>query len=148
MNKIDIEKLRITQLKKYLVEVIKTISNDKNINADALDKKVGSYSLDKIPTDFEVTNFIIGVDIHRDVFLFRSRRNYSYNEIDNLTNIGFFEIFENVIRTNNKKGILPKIEGIETIKCLNTGTMKGAEVNTAEFTIQIEISYRTGGIKL
>lgn len=148
MSKIEVDKLRITQLKKYLVEVIKTISNDKNINADALDKNVGSYSLDKIPTDYEVETWITGVEIHRDVFSFRSRKNYSYNEINNLLNIGFFEIFEAEISSNNKKGILPKIEGIETIKCLNQGTLQGTNANTAEFAIQVEITYRVGGKKL
>jgi hypothetical protein len=37
---------------------------------------------------------------------------------------------------------LPDIEGIESIECLNAGTMVSANTNTAEFDIQIQIIYR------
>ena len=42
---------------------------------------------------------------------------------------------------NNENGVLPQIEGIESIQCLNCGTMNNAEKNTAEFDIQIQITY-------
>ena len=40
---------------------------------------------------------------------------------------------------------LPDIEGIESIKCLNCGTLNDAETNTAEFDIQVEIVYKNYG---
>lgn len=141
----DINELRITKTRDYLVnEVIGSISKTKKINANALDKNVGSYSLDKIPTASTVERWITGLEIHKDVFSFRSRKNYSYNEIENLSNIGFFEIFERIISDNNREGILPDIEGIEKIECLNCGTLASAETGTAEFDIQIQITYRIG----
>ena len=79
---------------------------------------------------------------HRDVYSFRSRKEYSVNDINNLQNIGFFEIFEKTINSNNKKGILPNINGIESIECLNCGAMQRADTNTAIFDIQIQIIYR------
>jgi hypothetical protein len=51
-------------------------------------------------------------------------------------------VFEKMISSNNDNGILPEIDGIEEIKCLNCGTMNNASTNTAEFDIQIEIDYR------
>lgn len=139
----DIEKLRISKLKNYLVNVIQDLSNKNSINVNILSKDIGSYSLDKIPTDYKVERWITGLEIHKDLFSFRSRRGYSYNEIDNLKNIGFFEIFEKLIDSNNEKGILPDIDGIETIQCMNCGTMNTANTSTAEFDIQIQITYRT-----
>ena len=47
-----------------------------------------------------------------------------------------------IISSNNKQGILPDIDGIQEIKCLNCGSMNNASTNTAEFDIQIEIDYR------
>lgn len=140
MNSLD--ELRINKLREYLLEVLDGISKSREINADALSKEVNCYSLDKIPTASTVETWITGLEIHKDVFSFRSRRNYSYNAINNLLNIGFFEMFEQVIRINNREGILPDIEGIEKIECLNCGTMLTNDTNTAEFDIQIQITYR------
>ena len=135
--------LRITKLREYLLTIIKTINaNTKQINANMLSDKVDNYSLDKIPVQTEVEQWIVGDVIHRDVFSFRSRMAYSQDTINNLKNIGFFEQFEKIIKSNNEKGVLPEINGIESIECLNCGTMNNNETNTAEFDIQIQITYR------
>ena len=62
----------------------------------------------------------------------------------NLENVGFYEIFEDIINSNNEKGILPEIDGIQTIECLNCGSMVNANTNTAEFDIQLQITYKEG----
>ena len=141
------ENLRITKLRDYLFSVIDEIVSNKKyqINVDMLSDKIDNYSLDKIPVASEVEAWITGVEIHRDIYVFRSRRAYSQDVINNLKNVGFFEIFESIIKSNNGNNILPKIDGIESIKCLNCGTMNNANTNTCEFQIQIEIKYITGG---
>lgn len=135
---------RITKLREYLLKVIDTLTTDKNyqINANMLSNDINNYSLDKIPTNQVVEKWINGFSRYRDVYSFRSRNAYSQDTINNLSNIGFFENFENVIKSNNKKGVLPDIKGIESIECLNAGTMVSADTNTAEFDIQIQITYR------
>lgn len=135
--------LRISKLRSYLLNILKTINeNTKQVNAYMLSDKVDNYSLDKIPVDTEMETWIIGNVIHRDVYSFRSRMAYSQDTINNLKNIGFFEQFEKIIKSNNNEGVLPDIEGIESIECLNCGTMNNNETNTAEFDIQIQITYR------
>ena len=140
----NIKNTRIDNLRTYLCKVIDTLTTNKNfkINANMLSKNVNNYSLDKIPTASTVEKWVNGVEIHKDVYSFRSRKEYSTNEINNLQNIGFFETFESIIKSNNKKGVLPEIEGIESIECLNCGTMLSSDTNTAEFDIQIQITYR------
>ena len=136
---------RITKLRQYLMSVIDTLVSDTKhqINANMLSNQIGDYSLDKIPTNNEVERWITGDVIHRDVFSFRSRKKYSQQTITNLSNIGFFEEFERIIKNNNDDGILPDINGIETIECLNSGTMvHNDDGNSAEFDIQIQITYR------
>lgn len=140
----DYDELRISKLREYLLNVIDGLlnSNKYQINANMLSNEPENFSLDKIPTVTEVEKWIFGVERHRDVFNLRSRKEYSQDTINNLKNIGFFEEFEHTINSNNKKGILPDIEGIESIKCLNCGSLNKAETHTAEFDIQIQIVYR------
>ena len=140
----NIKNTRIDNLRTYLCKVIDTLTTNKNfkINANMLSKNVNIYSLDKIPTASTVEKWVNGVEIHKDVYSFRSRKEYSTNEINNLQNIGFFETFESIIKSNNKKGVLPEIKGIQSVECLNSGTMLSSDTNTAEFDIQIQITYR------
>lgn len=144
----EYEKTRIAKLRLYLFEILDTLTKNKKyqINADMLGNDIDNYSLNKIPTQTTVNRFITGVEIHRDVYSFRSRKAYSEDVINNLANIGFFEEFESVIRNNNKNGILPKIENIESIECLNCGTLLIADTKSAIFDIQIQITYMVGGL--
>lgn len=139
----DYQNTRIAKLREYLFGVIDTLANTEEyqINADMLSNDINNYSLDKMPTASTVEKWITGVEIHRDVFSFRSRVAYSQDVINNLSNIGFFEAFENIIKSKDEKGELPEIEGIQNIRCLNCGTMVSADTTKAIFNIQIEIKY-------
>jgi len=138
-----VEDYRISKLRIYLFEIINTLTTSRNyqISADFLGK-VGDYSLDKIPTNTEVESWIIGTQRKKDIYSFRSRKSYSQDTINNLKNIGFFEDFENKIKSNNDEGILPDIENIESIECLNCGTFNNQDGTQATFDIQIQIIYR------
>ena len=138
------DELRITKLRTYLFKIIDTLLTDNKyqINANMLSSEPNNYSLDKIPTSSTVEEWITGTRICRDVYSFRSRVGYSQDTINNLINVGFFEIFEDIISSNNEEGILPNIEGIQSIQCLNCGSMTNANTNTAEFDIQLQIEYK------
>lgn len=138
------DELRITKLRTYLFSIIDRLLTDNKyqINANMLSNELNNYSLDKIPTSSTVEAWITGTRICRDVYSFRSRVGYSQDTINNLINVGFFEIFEKLISSNNEKGILPNIEGIQSIQCLNCGSMTNANTNTAEFDIQLQIEYK------
>lgn len=144
---VKVEDLRITKLRTYLLSIIDVLVTNKKyqINANMLSNEPNNYSLDRIPTpstEEAEEKWIIGTKICRDVYSFRSRVGYSQDTIENLINVGFFEIFEKLISSNNEKGILPDIEGIQSIQCLNCGSMNNANTNTAEFDIQIQITYK------
>lgn len=141
---IDVENTRIAKLGKYLETILEKLNSKyKKINADFLGIDVNNYSLDKIPTASTIQEDITGSRICRDVYSFRSRNPYSSDRLSNLKNIGFFEEFESIIKSNNDNGILPKINGIENIVCLNAGTFNYADqsLKTAVFDIQIQITY-------
>lgn len=139
------EKFRIEKLIDYITNIIEELNSDYlEINADWLGIEANNYSIDKIPTDSNVENWIIPCSRKRDVYTLRSRENYSSDLINNLQNIGFFEKLEKKINSNNSKGIKPDIKGIESIECLTAGAFNSADQSgkTAEFSIQIQIIYR------
>ena len=134
---------RISKLRDYLFNIINQLTTNRNyqISADFLGN-VDDYSLDKMPSETEVEEWIIDVEINKDVYSFRSRKAYSQDTINNLKNIGFFEDFESIIKSNNEEGVLPNIENIESIECLNCGTLNSTDGTQATFDIQIQITYR------
>ena len=141
----NVENFRITKLRNYLFDIINSLTSNRNyqINANMLSNRIDDYSLDKIPVTTEVEDWIIGSGVDKDVYSFRSRKSYSQDTIVNLKNMGFFEQFEKAIQTNNDEGILPDINGIESIECLSPFTMvSNDDGKLATFDIQIQITYR------
>lgn len=135
---------RVAKLGEYLETILEELNNKyKRINADFLGIEVNNYSLDKIPTASVVEPYVTGGRLCRDVYSFRSRNPYSSDRLNNLKNIGFFESFQKTIFSNNDEGILPKIDGIISIECLNQGTLNYVDesMKTAVFDIQIQIEY-------
>ena len=139
----EISNLRVTKLRAYLMDIItELIGQYGEMNINFLSNEPNNYSLDKIPVVTEVQKWIIGDTLYRDVYSFRSRMNYSADTMTNIENIGFYETFEKIIKQKNDSNDLPNIDGIQSISCLNCGTMNNANTNTAEFDIQIQIEYR------
>lgn len=142
----QIDDLRISKLRIYLMEnVIDVLITDRKyqVNANMLSNDVNNYSLDKVPAQIEDEKWIIGVQKCKEVYQLRGRLAYGQEAITNLKSIGFFEQLENLIKSNNERGILPDIENIEKIECLNPGTMiSNSDGKTAEFQIQIQITFR------
>lgn len=137
------DNLRISKLREYLMNIIATLDEEyQQLNINFLSNEVDNYSLDKIPTPTDTDQWIIGPIFNTEVYSFRSRMNYSPDVITNIENIGFYERFAKIIKYKNENGYLPDIKGIDSIKCLNVGTMNTANTNTAEFDIQIQIEYR------
>lgn len=135
---------RISKFGEYLENILKDLNEKyRKINADFLGIEVNNYSLNKIPVASKIEPYITGGGLYRDVYSFRSRNPYSSDRLNNLRNIGFFEEFESVINSNNEEGILPDIEGIQSIACLNSGTFNYADesMKTAVFDIQLQIVY-------
>ena len=139
----DVNDYRITKLRDYMFVILNTLTKNTNyqIGADFLGK-VGDYSLDKIPTESKMERWITGTVIKKDVYSLRSRKSYSQDTINNLKSVGFFEELESIIESNNEKGILPEIDNIESIECLNSGALNNVDGTEATFDIQLQITYR------
>lgn len=143
LENVEIGNLRVTKLRAYLMDIItELIGQYGEMNINFLSNEPNNYSLDKIPVNPTTEQWIIGNFLKRDVYSFRSRMNYSADTMTNIENIGFYETFEKIIKQKNDNNDLPEIDGIQSISCLNCGTLNRANTNTAEFDIQIQIEYR------
>lgn len=143
LENVEISNLRVTKLRAYLMDIItELIGQYGEMNINFLSNEPNNYSLDKIPVKPTTEQWIIGNFLKRDVYSFRSRMNYSADTMTNIENIGFYETFEKIIKQKNDNNNLPDINGIQSISCLNCGTLNRANTNTAEFDIQIQIEYR------
>ena len=136
------DEIRVNQLRTYLIGVINELKATwGELNVDYLSSDPNNYSIDRMPTSSVVETWITGAELHRDVYSLRSRMNYSADTMSNIENIGFFELFEKKIRIKNENKQLPLIDGIQSIRCLNTASIRSVETNTCEFYIQIQIEF-------
>ena len=134
--------VRVEVLKNYLVEILNSLQKEyKTFNVNFLPSDVDNYSLNKIPTRTKKEVDITGNRINKEVYVLSSRNQYSSNIALNIANMGFWEAFEDKIYSNNENGILPSIEGIIKIECLNCGSLTRAQTQTCEMSIQIQIEY-------
>lgn len=134
--------MRIERIRDYLFDILDELvgNTDYQLNVNFIEKD--NFSIDRLPIDDDVENWIIPTKLYREVYELRSSKPYSADILNNLNNIGFFENFERKIYSNNRDGILPDIDGIESVKCLNVGSLAIPNTPQAIFTIQIEIQYR------
>lgn len=135
---------RIEALRDYLFDIIEEIkkNNDFDINVDFLDSSIENYSLNRVPNDVKVNNYIDGNGgIRREIYNFLSKKPYSADVDNNLNNIGFYEEFERLIEKKDYEEILPKIKGIINIKCLDCGGVQISDTQDCIFGIQVQITY-------
>lgn len=137
------DKVRAEKIQEYLIEVLECVKKDLNINF--LDtSKVGAFSIARLPVNPEIEKWIIPASVNQEVYNMESVKIYTQDQVQNLSNIGFFEKLERKIKENNRDKILPSFDGVESIRCLNCGSLQMTNTTTAVFSIQLEISYREG----
>lgn len=133
---------RIDKIRTYLMNVLTELQREfETMNVNFLSNEVDNYSITKMPMKSVVETSITGTRLCKDVYQFSGKFTYGSEVAENLNNIGFWEEFEEKIYSNNEKGVLPEIKDIKEIKCLNCGSLRVANTQDCEMTIQIEINY-------
>lgn len=128
----------IKAIRKYIAEC--PYLHDGKIGVDYLENEM-AYSIEPSPVSPKDTDFIDGSGIKQFAFILASRESYGQETIQNILNTEFYEDFSNWIEENNMNGVLPEIEGIETIECLSTGYAYQTGIDTARYQIQLRITY-------
>lgn len=131
----------VDKIREYFLENVTLAKEFDNILADFLGKGATSYTIEPIPTELILRPYRDGGSLNQYVFQFGSREFYDNSVAQNINNLGFYEKFQEEIETNNKNGVLPEITGIQSIECLNNGTIQDVQNGTAKYVIQMRITY-------
>lgn len=117
------------------------ILNNKKVNIDFIKNNTNEYVIEPIPIEPIYRQYTDGRAIRQYVFQFSSLNYLTSEVVNNLLNSEFYESFSKVIEENNNKKILPKVDGIQSIECLNIGTIENEQENKAKYSIQMRILY-------
>ncbi|MBO5138675.1 MAG: chloramphenicol resistance protein [Bacilli bacterium] len=130
----------IEKIRQYLIDN-KIIDDDCRINVDFLGEEPTEFAIVPIPVDPIIEKYVDGSSLRQYQFQLLSCKNYGADVMQNMANSSYFESLYELIEENNNKGLLPDIQGIESIECLNNGTILDATTNTAKYSIQMKITY-------
>ena len=108
------------------------------VNVDYIKDKPQSYSIDETPTETILNKFTDGGSRRQIQFDFSIQANFSI--LENIKNSKFCDDFLEWIEEQNKKRILPKINGAEEIKG-NRGTILQTTETTAIYVIPLQFIY-------
>ena len=131
----------IEKIRDYFKSKVTLAKEFDNILVDFLGEDATSYSIEPIPVEPVLKFYADGGSLRQYVFQFGSREFYDNSVAQNINNLGFYEKFQEEIETNNKNGVLPEITGIQSIECLNNGTIQDVQSGTAKYVIQMRITY-------
>ena len=130
----------ISKIRQYFFD-LGIIDENSNINVDFLSNEPIEYVIEPIPSEPVIRQYADGSSLRQFVFQFGSREYFGADVIQNMKNTEFYEDFSELIEDNNKKGVLPKINGIQSIECLNNGTINEDNTDNAKYVIQMRITY-------
>lgn len=131
----------IDKIKDYFKTNVHLASEFENILVDFLGDEAITYSIEPVPVEPILKQYTDGESLRQYVFQFGSREFYDNGVAQNIENLDFYENFKDEIETNNKNGVLPEIEGIQSIECLTNGTIQDVQNGTAKYIIQMRITY-------
>lgn len=109
------DKANMELIKEYIETC--PLLNDGKLNVDYLKEGPQSYSIDRTPSNPIYKEYRDGGSLMQITFDFTVQASLSTQVVANLANSKFCEDFMNWIMVNNRKRVLPKIEGIQWIKC-------------------------------
>ena len=130
----------ISKIRQYFFD-LGIIDENSNINVDFLSNKPIEYVIEPIPVEPIIKPYKDGGSLRQFVFQFGSREYFGADVVQNMANTEFYEEFSALIEDNNRKGVLPKIDGIQSIECLNNGTINEDNTDNAKYVIQMRIIY-------
>ena len=136
----------IKALRDYIrtFECLETFNNAIKVNINYLEENPDTYSIEEVPIEPIIREYINGDSIRQYAFIFTSREPYGIDVLQNIDNSGFYEKFANEVEEKNKNGILPLLDnGLEplSIKVTSTGYAFAVTEDTAQFQINLNLKY-------
>ncbi len=131
----------IEKIKEYFLENIQLAQEFENILVDFIGDEAITYTIEPVPVEPVIRPYTDGSSLRQYVFQFGSREYYDNGVAQNIENLDFYERFKDEIETKNRNGVLPDVEGIQSIECLTDGTIQDVQNGTAKYIIQMRITY-------
>ena len=113
--------------------------NKGKVNLDYIKEKPQSYSIDETPVEPVLNESRDGGRRLQIQFDFSIQSNFSI--LENIKNSKFCDDFMKWIYEQDNKGNLPKIDGIDWIKCRGRGTIERTTETTAIYVIPMQVAY-------
>ena len=126
------------ELIKEFIETCPLLKNGK-INVDYLKDTPQSYSIDETPSNTFLNQFKDGGMRKQILFNFSMQADFSV--LENIKNSKFCDDFTEWIEKQDNKRNLPKINGIDWIKCTGRGTVLQTTETTAIYVIPMQVAY-------
>lgn len=137
--------------KKYLIDSCKDfilkyplIDNMSDFGVDFLSNDPNTYSIEEVPIETTIEEYIDGSSKRQFVFVFASRFNYSQDIENNKKNSHFYEDFSEWIEQNSKQGNLPDLNNGKVaieLNVLTGGYLYSADYSTARWQMQLQLIY-------
>ncbi len=144
--KTENEELFISKIIDFLSKA-DVFSNKPKIKVDYLGDKIDNYSLEAVPAERILHQFIDGSKEKQKIFVFASRKTYSQDDIENLENYKLFENLAEWIEQQNDEENYPdvseieNIEEIETIEIMDSPYIAAVSETEARYQMEIKITY-------
>lgn len=131
----------VEKIREYFLKHVTLAKEFNNILIDFLEDEATTYTIEPVPVEPVLKPYKDGGALKQFVFQFGSREYYDNSDKQNIENLDFYERFQEEIESNNRKKILPDIEGIQEIECLSNGTIQDVQNGTAKYVVQMRITY-------
>lgn len=126
-----------------------TFNNAIRVNVNYLEPYADTYSIEEVPIEPILKQYVNGDSIRQYAFIFTSRKPYGVDVLQNIDNSGFYEKFAEWIEKNNNNDIFPLLDnGLEPleIKVTSTGYAFAVTEDTAQYQINLRLKYFRKGL--
>lgn len=102
------------------------------------------YTIDPVPSDTIIKQYVDGGALKQYLFVFGSRNAYGPDINNNIENSGFYQTFSEWIEEQNRENNLPILSGnkkAEKIEIVTSGYLFDASEDLARYQIQLRLVY-------
>jgi hypothetical protein len=126
------------------LKCLDTFNNAIRVNVNYLESDTDTYSIEEVPVEPILKQYVNGDSIRQYAFIFTSREPYGVDVLTNIDNSGFYEKLADEIEENNNNENFPLLDnGLEPleIKVTSTGYAFAVTEDTAQYQINLRLKY-------
>lgn len=132
----------IEAVREYLKEC--PVLNGERLNVDFLPADAATYSVDVVPVQPILKQYIDGSSQRQFTFVFATRTYYGDMPRQQLDNLGLFETFAEWLEEQNRARHFPDLEAgrsVQKMEVTTSGYVFAPDTDTARYQIQCKMTY-------